>query len=320
MYSRRAVAAGLAALLSAAPAGAATAGAEGADFLRLPAGARPAALGGAYDALADDPYAPAYNPAGLGHARAAGVSATYLSYLQSASYDSLSAAVPLRGRDGARTGHGLGASIQYFSPGSVAGTDALGNSTGRFDGHYLSAELAYGRAVTRRLALGLGAKLVTAKIASASGSAYAGDLGAMFLASDRVSLSAVAANLGGALKFLESSDPLPRQYRAGAAVKALPSLLLAAQGLYEEGGPGLSAGAEWSALAPLVVRGGYQTTTARGLGAEAGVSLGIGLRWKRIGFDYAWQPMGGLGTTSFFSLVIGLGRDDGAGLAGGAAQ
>src|SRR5579859_1599235 len=71
------------------PARAAGFGADGADFLRIPVGARPAALGGAYDALAVDPYAAALNPAGLGLAPSAGVATTYLSYLDSASYGAL---------------------------------------------------------------------------------------------------------------------------------------------------------------------------------------------------------------------------------------
>ena len=41
-------------------------GTEGASFLDIPVGAGPAALGGAYTALATDAYAPIYNPAGLG--------------------------------------------------------------------------------------------------------------------------------------------------------------------------------------------------------------------------------------------------------------
>src|SRR4029077_14185720 len=40
-------------------------GSEGASFLELPVGARPAALGSAYTMLAEDAYAPVWNPAGL---------------------------------------------------------------------------------------------------------------------------------------------------------------------------------------------------------------------------------------------------------------
>src|SRR5579884_3969361 len=77
------------------------AGSDGAAFLQLPLGARAAALGGAYDALATDAYAPAWNPAGLAFEPSASVSASYLSYLDAMSYDAFSAAVPLRnGGDG----------------------------------------------------------------------------------------------------------------------------------------------------------------------------------------------------------------------------
>src|SRR5579884_3189454 len=108
------------------------AGSDGAAFLQLPLGARAAALGGAYDALATDAYAPAWNPAGLAFEPSASVSASYLSYLDAMSYDAFSAAVPLRnGGDG-----GVGGSIQYFDPGSVPASDVAGNPIGRFNGYY----------------------------------------------------------------------------------------------------------------------------------------------------------------------------------------
>ena len=290
------------------PARAAGFGVDGADFLKIPVGARPAALGGAYDALADDPYAAAFNPAGLGFASSAGVAATYLSYMDSVSYDALSAAVPLRDRSGAPSGNGLGASVQYFSPGSVSGTDVNGNPAGNFNGHYLVADVAYGRSVSSRLSFGVGAKMISAAIKDVSATAYAADLGAMYRLSDRVTLSAVAANLGNSLKFIQSSDPLPRQYRFGAAVRAVPSLQLVAQGLYEDGGAGFNAGTEWTPLAPLALRAGYQSEAAQGLSGAAGLTLGAGVRYGRIELDYAWVPMGSLGATSFFSLVMSFGR------------
>jgi hypothetical protein len=285
----------LAAALMIAPLGAAAAGfgTDGADFLRMPAGSRPAALGGAYDALATDAYAPAFNPAGLAFSTAS-LSATHVPYLDQVSYDALSASLP----------GGFGVSVQYLSPGKVAGTNAAGASIGDFGGHYAAAGAAYGRRIAPGLSLGLGAKFVHAAIDDAKASAFAGDLGALYRPTGRLALSAVVANLGSGLKFADRSDPLPRQYRLGAALSPAPSLTFAGRLLHESGGPAFDAGAEWRALEALAVRAGYATEASRGLTEAAGLTLGFGLRWKRLGFDYAFAPMGALGSISFFSLVL----------------
>jgi len=53
------------------------AGGEGGAFLRIPVGARPAGLGNAFVAIADDGSAPFYNPAGLSQIQGSRISAMY---------------------------------------------------------------------------------------------------------------------------------------------------------------------------------------------------------------------------------------------------
>src|SRR4051812_32695971 len=63
------------------------AGTEGASFLDIPVGGRPAALGGAYAAQAFDAYAPVYNPAGLGFLQRNELAGMHLSYLDTINYE-----------------------------------------------------------------------------------------------------------------------------------------------------------------------------------------------------------------------------------------
>jgi len=70
-------------------------GTEGAAFMDIPVGAGPAALGSAYTALAQDAYAPIYNPAGLGFLVHPEVAAQHLSYLESVHYEFGSFVFPL---------------------------------------------------------------------------------------------------------------------------------------------------------------------------------------------------------------------------------
>src|SRR6266480_1802799 len=73
----------------------ASSGTEGAAFLDIPVGGGPAALGAAYTALANDAYAPTYNPGGLGFLDSTQFSGQHLSYLDTLNYEYLSFAHPL---------------------------------------------------------------------------------------------------------------------------------------------------------------------------------------------------------------------------------
>src|ERR1044072_2961467 len=73
----------------------AAAGTEAAAFLNIPVGAGPAALGSAYTALAEDAYAPVWNPAGLGSLRSSELAGQHVSYLESVSYEYLGFVKPL---------------------------------------------------------------------------------------------------------------------------------------------------------------------------------------------------------------------------------
>src|SRR4051812_47396157 len=98
----------------------ASSGTEGAAFLDIPVGARPASLGSAYSALATDGYAPTYNPAGLGFLKSQEITAMHLSYLVSMNYEYASYVQTIN------SAHAAGISIQYLLPGSITGTDENG--------------------------------------------------------------------------------------------------------------------------------------------------------------------------------------------------
>src|SRR5262245_53948410 len=61
--------------------------AVGSAFLKIPVGARPAALGSAYSAEATDAYAPVINPAGLARLPDSQIAAQHLAYLESINYE-----------------------------------------------------------------------------------------------------------------------------------------------------------------------------------------------------------------------------------------
>ena len=287
----------------------ASSGTEGASFLDIPVGAGPAALGSAYSAFAKDAYAPIYNPAGLGFVARPEIAAQHLSYLESIHYEFGSLVFPLGNlRNDEPSSKAFGASMQYLGSGDIAGTGTSGEAIGDFSVHYAAYSLAYGQKVTENLAVGLTGKLIDAKIADTSAKAYAGDAGAMYQASEKLTLSATANNLGSRLTFTSQGDSLPTAYHLGAAFRLQNSLKSTVEGIYSKTGLFSGrAGVEWSPINVIALRAGYKTDTIKGLSPLAGLTAGMGIRVLGQEFAYAWLPYGDLGDTQYFSMLIKFG-------------
>ena len=138
-------------------------GTEGAAFLEIPVGARAAALGSAYSALAADAYAPIWNPAGLGFLSSPEVTAQHLSYLDTIYYEHVGFVMPVR--KGTIHPGGLGFSAQYLGSGTTDATDPNGSTVGTFKSHYAAYSLAYGQQLSPHLSMGVTGKIIEAKIA-----------------------------------------------------------------------------------------------------------------------------------------------------------
>jgi len=280
----------------------ASSGTEAASFLDIPVGGRPAALGSSYSALATDAYAPVWNPAGLGFLNSTQVAGMHLSYLETINYEFASFVHPFS------PGHSLGVSAQYLSPGNVASTDLNGNSLGTFSGHYGAYSVSYGQTLNDKLSLGLTGKVINAEISDVSANAYAFDAGTLYQATDRLSLAAVVANVGTKLTFIDQADSLPSEFRLGGAYKPTDVLNLTAEAVYEF--TGLTSGhlgVEYLPSPFISLRAGFRTDTTKDLSALAGFTTGLGLHMWGQEFDYAWVPLGDLGNTQYFSLVLRFG-------------
>jgi hypothetical protein len=71
-------------------------GENGAAFLKIGAGARPAALGDAFTAVADDANAAVWNPAGLARLPRPEIVGTHTQWLQGGRHDALAGAYPTK--------------------------------------------------------------------------------------------------------------------------------------------------------------------------------------------------------------------------------
>jgi hypothetical protein len=281
-------------------------------------GAGPAALGGAYTALAADAYAPTWNPAGLARLSDTEAAAQHLSYLESMNYEYLSFVHPLNAPD-SPIRRGVGFSVQYLGSGDINRTEIDsngtplngGNPTGTFSSHYASYNLSYGQSLSEKLSVGVTGKVISAKIDDVGASAYAADLGALYRTNEKLQFGASLVNVGTELKFLNEGDSLPMALKVGAAYKPAAHYLVSAEGVYEKNGlASLHTGGEWRPIEAVSLRVGYRTDTLKGLGPLAGFSTGVGLHVWGQEFAYAWTPYGDLGGAQYFSLLIRFGARD----------
>ncbi len=181
-------------------------GGTSAEFLLLGAGARGAALGGAFAALADDISALYYNPAGAALIDRAGAMISTYDYVAETTYSWVGLAFPFSG--GART-FGLqfgtfGFDDQpVFTTAQPDGTGSVYSVSETFVG------LTYAENFSDRFSAGLTAKFIFDNLGDASGSAFAVDFGTNFhamLNNHPVRFSFMLANLGTNISY--SGDAL----------------------------------------------------------------------------------------------------------------
>lgn len=312
----------LALLLALAPAaraasgfGASEGGTSAAEFLKLGADARAAAMGGAVRAATDDASSVYWNPAGLAGLRYRHASVTHGVSYQSTFQDFAAYAQPVEpifarvvGRERElrpdQVGT-LGVALLYQNSGRIAEVDNTGAPTGDgFTPSDMALFVAWGATLSRGLDAGVGLKYVSSKI---KGSANAGalDLGARWrtwLPGDipyAVSLS--AHNIGGGLKFREATDPLPLMVVVGQALRPFRFVTFTADiTASRDRSTYPRIGTEWRV--PMqqglsaALRAGYDgRLKGTDLGGLSGLCFGGGLGVQRFTFDYAWNPVGELG-------------------------
>jgi hypothetical protein len=287
-------------LLAAAPAAAAP---TGFAFLEVPEGARAAALGGAYVALADGVDAAFWNPAGLAGVRGTQITGSHVEFFQSLKHDDFAAA-------GQLFGGGIAGSIRASYSQPIDERDDLGNLTGSFGSHDLEFQLGYGWQFAPGTRFGLASQVIRERIENEAATTWATSGGATWQPQrwKGLRLGVAALHLGAAAHY-DLGGP------QGGPV-TLPAALQAGAAWTRSLGQGYALSAE---LDERATRGRQSVT---GLGAELASDIGASLRagyrigddltsfstgigWRRGTFsvDYAFAPTKlDLGDTHRFSF------------------
>ena len=281
----------------------ATGGTEAFNFLLLNGGARATAMGGAYTALSNDPYALIYNPAGLGQVESHQASFMQNSYFQGVSQEYAGYAGP----------SGIGASLNYLNYGAVSQTSiSQPSGTGsQITPYDMAGEVGYGHFFFDHLSLGGGIKYVKEDLGDSAAHAWGADLGALYVPDGELkglTLGAAVQNLGAGAKFNYAVEPLPLNMRTGIAYAFswLKTDDTASLDLTKSLGDylRLHVGLETVLLKTLALRLGYESSQIGG-----GVSGGLGIHWDQWAIDYAFVPMGELGFVNQASLSLHWGDE-----------
>jgi hypothetical protein len=305
-------------------------GTSGAQFLKIPVGARAAAMGGAFMGAAGDASALFWNPAGIVQLRGGEVFAAHTPWWASTRLSNAAAAYTIEGVGS----FGLSLSLLTMDKMEVT-TEVSPEGTGEsFDAQDLMIGLSFARRLTEDFSVGVTAKYVSQRIWNETASGIAFDVGTQYRVGFRdLTLAMSMTNFGPdmryngrdlAVKFNPSSlnaenrlipaelsaedFPLPLGFQVGISMTALEfdgvALLLAIDATHpNDNKERINTGAELTVLERLFLRGGYRfgyDTERATMGAGVAVPVGTSV----IRFDYGYATYDLLPNISRFSLSM----------------
>jgi len=288
-----------------------------AQFLKIPGGIRSASLGEAYVALADDAAAINWNPAGLAQIQRGEFQSMFLKYFADINYFFGGLVLPA-GELGT-----IGTSLVYeWVPpfNSTADPNAIKGVASD-----LGLSLAFGRWVHSRVAVGMSANFYSSRLIDREAKGGGLDVGVLVpIVLDKLHLGLSYENVvSGMSRFrgLEIQDKLPTTLRAGLMARMnvgadVSGLLSLEYSKPSDSVNWFKAGVELTYKNTVAIRAGYKLRAegnpfqGKGhldLGGLTGSSFGAGVNLERVGFHYAYIPLGDLGATHRLGLTYYLG-------------
>ncbi|OQY27944.1 MAG: hypothetical protein B6244_08900 [Candidatus Cloacimonetes bacterium 4572_55] len=312
------------------------AGANAAQFLKIGIGARAAAMGGSFAALADDATTLYWNPAGAGWLRDKQFVFSYTESFAEINHGYAAAILPFS--DATTIGVSL---TTLYAPEMEQTTVEFPGGTGvNFDARDVAIGLTYARRMTDRFSFGFTAKYVQQTLFNESAETVAFDVGGLLHTDFRgMRIGMGMCNFGGKMSpdgrdllisyddQLTHSNPLtpgkletqgwslPMIFRLGLAVEAVggersfvphedQKLIVTIDGYHvNDADETLSFGLEYGWREMLFLRGGnrlnHDTETF-----SLGFGIALDLIRHKIRFDYSYSDMSDLGNLQRFGAGL----------------
>ena len=279
-----------------------------ATFLKIPVGARPAALGGAFSAYKGDVNSIAYNPAGLSYINKPSASFMRANYIGGLNHDWLSYAHPYKNSVNA-------IAINSLSIKSIDGYANDGQPADSVSSSDLALNLAHARKISNKIGFGLNLKYISERLDTERANAFAIDLGALIQSPiNGLDFAVVAENMGSKIKLIEDSSYLPAPVKTGFLYRRnilnLKCAYSAEVVFPADGKKSFLTGLETIVKERFAFRAGWQS--ARDLGSEITYGLGYKLNISKkvdMNVDYAFADYGEFGNVHRFGITLKFAGD-----------
>lgn len=310
-------------------------GTTAAPFLNISQGARATAMGSAFVAVADDPSAIFWNPAGIARIEGGSVMFDHTNWIADINYNYMAASYNL-GSYGAIGVSFLSSAIPDMPVRTIDNPEGTGETFGVTDAMF---SVAYAINLTDNFAIGFNPKFVMQQIWRTSATAVAIDMGVIYRTPfDGIILAMSIANFGTKMKLDGTStlvlyDPnpnstgnngqipanlstdqweLPLNFRVGLSYEPLKSemhrFLVAVDALHPANDyESVNAGFEYTFNDMFSVRGGYKSLFLKQ--SEESYTFGFGVKQLLMGnvgikIDYSYSDFGRLKNTQQFSVSV----------------
>ena len=298
------------------------AGTTSGQFLKIGLGARAVGLGESFVAVANDPSAVYWNPAGLASLQRMELEFSHVGWPGDVNYEHVTWVVPSR-----RFGGSFALQFGALSTNMDETSELEPFGTGR---SFTYSDMIFGGSYARRwtdkLLVGFGAKYVREDLGSDVGgpttSALLFDLGSIFyLGYGSVRIATSLTNFGselrpsgnyvspytGEVRAYDGFDP-PIMFRYGLAFEAIENSQQRLTTSFEFNQPAdnaldAKAGLEWTWMNTFALRGGYNFN-ADVLKISAGTGVNAKIGQTRGTIDYAYTDGGSLGAINRLSLGL----------------
>ena len=311
-------------------------GTTAAKFLSLGIGPRANAMGGAYTAVANDPYALYWNPAGIASLDQFEALFTFTNLFAGINLDYFGLIIP----SGDAGNFALNVTaVNYGSIGVT--TESQPDGTGEtFTPASYEFGISYAKNITQDFAVGATAKLVTENIYHSIATGVAFDIGTLFttpfygvkFASSITNFGTKMQMSGSDLLIRYDVDPsragsnnttdaniatdqfdMPLRLQIGIARDFLfldnQRFTLAVDGVVpNDNNESVNVGGELALFNNVVfLRGGYKSLFLKN--SQEGLTLGVGFKYQRagyidIGIDYSYQQYTYLGNVNSFGVIL----------------
>jgi hypothetical protein len=265
------------------------------EFLNWGAGARSMGMGRAFTALADDPSAIYYNPAGLALQNPLQITVQHVFLFEDTFFDFGAITYPLSGIGTFAFGYIRLSSLNYD------GRDSSWNDLGSFTIGQQAFMLSYSREILNWLSAGINIKLINESIFDSSSIGYGLDVGVMFTPVDILSFGISVINaLPANMRLLNQAESLPVIIKLGVAMKLFGDRIVPVVDLEQE-----LSGKDFKVRMGLEAYPIQQVAVRAGLD-ESELTFGLGFYMKpyRVDYSLAFQELG-LSHRMSFTLAFG---------------